>query len=1055
MLSLLLVTHCLPQTALMMTPSDVRHSADVPDPLAALVERKLGDFDELNELLVGAMIKLPDASISTNAISVDMTNVRCTDFNVEDIIVNAFQQGGATRLQVSLENIDMVCYLDYKYTFLFTRYGTADLYSYDNRASIEMTFEAPNYNGGTFRPTTSTVTQCSPQVSVDNLDFHGDISAVVLNTVEGLLRGKVEQQANERICQELRSLSLTLFSDTLQAVDKTLEEYISAPPADPLRAEKELVVPENITIVNFQDKKDGTWKQWLDQMLVDAVAFLTKQVDDTVYGTDLNINKLIRDNFLDEKGAFLVEIEEGLTLYEGHDKFLRTLIVLESVKVYGLDTIESFELLEDIGKYTLQNELSFRYLTMEVGIIMGMKPSTQPDSIFVNPEAAQGDIAERITVKFGVDDLKAVASILLAVDEAKLGDVSLGSLLDTENIFSCFLSTLHMVQIPTLSVEVSDMQPPTLEGFVSPGIDRVVSSSVDAAFLMYKSTFLEAAPGFFQEAVGNFLNKIFSENFPVDATVSSQCSPPAFDATEGRYVDFRDLLLTPDDSKIFGGSGTQPYGDVVYTLVSEFKEQFLSKDANGSLTVNGLIRDFLAESSNSTGAMASYDGDVLNSTTSIGVGGFRASLDFRIFDAYVQNLDTIETPIQVLEPVMGEANILNNSISIGVDSKPVRLSAKLLISLSDEGKLYSPSSFLLLLWIHNVYSCLLIPLLENLNIRNEVGVSLDLTSAKVCLLVLLQILEQPFFAVPLRDTLNLNCWLTTILPKTPDAKGIVLEENTISVQDLALSIGCVDCSSPNFDALIDMLYSEDTKVKVVNFMDLLLKSDYLRIATDGFVETASKQCPHTEGYDPDSSWGDFAKEAFGGFGVVGASRDEKANYFNVALAAITLFLILVFVIIRWIAKRRNRVLVDSLPSEAIYCLQLKEEEEREKQAELNSRTQPMFRSPHLPRYVRVLVPFVILLTIGLVLVGHLGVLSTVNVVGQFAGEQYAISEVLEFSFFSAALRTYNNGGVEVAILLFLFTGVWLTKLFTSLALWFISPQYLSVSRRGTVLLWYV
>ena len=89
------------------------------------------------------------------------------------------------------------------------------------------------------------------------------------------------------------------------------------------------------------------------------------------YGIDLNINKLIRDNFLDEDGAFLVEIEEGLTLYESHDKFLRTLTVLESVKVYGLDTIESFEPLEDIGKYTLQNELSFRYLTMEVGIIMG------------------------------------------------------------------------------------------------------------------------------------------------------------------------------------------------------------------------------------------------------------------------------------------------------------------------------------------------------------------------------------------------------------------------------------------------------------------------------------------------------------------------------------------------------------------------------------------------------------------------------------------------------------------------------------------------------------
>ncbi len=90
----------------MMTPSDVRHSADVPDPLAALVERKLGDFDELNELLVGAMIKLPDVSISTNAISVDMTNVRCTDFNVEDIIVNAFQQEGMELLTCTRMTIE-------------------------------------------------------------------------------------------------------------------------------------------------------------------------------------------------------------------------------------------------------------------------------------------------------------------------------------------------------------------------------------------------------------------------------------------------------------------------------------------------------------------------------------------------------------------------------------------------------------------------------------------------------------------------------------------------------------------------------------------------------------------------------------------------------------------------------------------------------------------------------------------------------------------------------------------------------------------------------------
>ena len=330
---------------------------------------------------------------------------------------------------------------------------------------------------------------------------------------------------------------------------------------------------------------------------------------------------------------------------------------------------------------------------------------------------------------------------------------------------------------------------------------------------------------------------------------------------------------------------------------------------------------------------------------------------------------------------------------------------------------------------------------------------MDLSSAKIGFLLLLRIIEQPFFAVPLRDTLNLNCWLTTILPTASDANGIVLKQHTMSVEDLSLDIACVSCSSPNFDALIDMLYSGDTKRKVVNFVNLLLESDYLRIATESFVSVAAKQCPHNAEYDPDSSWGSFVKDAFGGFGVVDETRDEKAMYFNVAIAVITVCLILLFIIVKWVTKRKNRALMDSLPSEVVFRLRLKEDEEKEKQSELNKTTESMFCSPQLPRHIRLIVPFVILLTIGLVLVGHLGVLSTVNVVGQFAGETFAVSDVLEFSFFSAALRTYNNGGVEVGILLYLFTGVWLIKLCTSMALWFVPPQKLSVSRRGTILLW--
>lgn len=650
----------------------------------------VGDFDELNDLLNGANIRLPDARVETSVVKVDMTNVRCTNFRVDDVQLTNTQNAGSLRLQLNVEGLDMNCFLDYKYSFIFTRYGSADLYSYDNRASLSVLLESPNYSSDIFHPTESSVEQCFPQVNIADMDFHGGISALVLDTIERLLRDKVEQEANNRICQELESLSQTVVTDMLQGVDETLDEYISSSTPDLLKAENELVVPDNVTIVDFSDKR--SWKKWLDQMLVDAVAFLTKEVEDERYGTDLNINALIRDNFLDEDEAFHLDVGGRLTLLERHDKFLETSITLDSVKVIGLNTLTSFEPLVDIGKHTLQNEFAFRFLSVEMDIIMNMKPSTRPDSIFVKPDGSgitsSGDgITENIKIKFGVDDLKAVASVLLAVDEAKLGSVRVGALLDVENIFSCFLSTLFGVQVPGLSVEVGNVKPPTLEGFVSPGLDRLITSSVDAAFLMYKATMLEAAPGFFQIVVTEFLNEKFSKIFPVGDGVSSQCTPPLFEVTDGHYIDFRDLLLTPDEAKEAGGAGTQPYGDVVYTIVSEVKEQFLAPDENGSPLINALIREFLDSANATAGSIMAYPGDVLNTSTRLAMGGFQADLGFRVFDAYVENVDTLGPPIQFLEPITGEAHMLNNSVSIGVDSDPVRLSAKLLITLKDDGTL--------------------------------------------------------------------------------------------------------------------------------------------------------------------------------------------------------------------------------------------------------------------------------------------------------------------------------------------------------------------------------
>ena len=524
-------------------------------PSYAAAHRRLGGFDELNELVKDAVVRLPDATVSADSITLDLSNLRCTNFSIDDLRLVADQNdGGTIAVQVDIEGLDMICYLDYVYEFLFTRQGSADLYSYGNRASVTMSFESQNDN-----IFSSSVETCDPQVNVDNLDFHGGILAIVLDVVEGLVRNKVENQVELKICEELQALSTTFLSDLLQRIDETLAQYKTAEVQDALQSENAL--PKNIALLDFQNQRTATGK-WLNRMLEDAVAFVSKPADD---GSDLNANVLLREHVL-EDGAFFVDVGD-LQLFQGHDQLTQTTIVLESVKVFGLDTLTTFEPLVDIGKHTIQNELSWASLTIELDVTIDIKPSTLEDSVILNP-VSRSVVEERVKIKFSVEDVNAVASILLAVDEEKLGSLRLGSLLNTDLLLPCFLSTLFALEISALSVEVGDVQPPTLQGFVSPGIDRVVSSSVDAAFLMYEDALLEAAPGFFQIAVREYLNRNVVNKFLAEEDGGECSSPLDISASKNGFIDFRDLLLSPDLALAAGGLGTQPYGDVVSTVVS-------------------------------------------------------------------------------------------------------------------------------------------------------------------------------------------------------------------------------------------------------------------------------------------------------------------------------------------------------------------------------------------------------------------------------------------------------------------------------------------------------
>ena len=651
-----------------------------PFPLNDKATAGAGDFDDLNKLLQGAVIRLPDARVANDVVILDLRNIQCTNFIVDQILLysdkvqeSAHDTFETTQVDLTIEGLDMICFLDYSYTFIFTRYGSADLYSYDNSANVGISFTRQLLEDS---PANSvSVQDCSPTINVNDLDFRGDIAAMVFDTVEKLMRNKVETEAEQRICQELNSLSKAFIAEMLRKADESLAQYYNVD-LNPLISEKELNVPDIVKLMDLRDDSRATEK-WLDKILAYAVDFATKVVTDENGIEDMNLNVFIRQNLL-EDGALILDTN-GLDILNNHNQFLDVNVAVDRLKIFGLDRIENFEPFIEIGRYTVQNKLTWSLLTVEIELTISIKGSTKEDSIFASPSS--GGTEEKIKIKFGIQNVCVLLSILLAVDEEKLGALRLGSLLHSEKILDCLLSTVYQMQVSGLSLEAGDIQPPIMEGFVARGIDRIVSDFMDAAFLIYESAMLDAAPGLFNTVARKFLNGILDEYIRVDVTCFI---PLRIGGSPDGFTDFRDLLLPPDQALAAGGMGTEPYGDLPYTLVSQLKQRFLADDRNGIPQINNLIQGALVKLPNETDAVIHF-GDMLDWNTTVVVAGLEALVGVKILDVRVGNLDSFGSPLKLFEPVTNEANMINNSISFGVGAKPLRITARVVVMATNNG----------------------------------------------------------------------------------------------------------------------------------------------------------------------------------------------------------------------------------------------------------------------------------------------------------------------------------------------------------------------------------
>jgi len=286
---------------------------------------------------------------------------------------------------------------------------------------------------------------------------------------------------------------------------------------------------------------------------------------------------------------------------------------------------------------------------------------------------------------------------------------------------------------------------------------------------------------------------------------------------------------------------------------------------------------------------------------------------------------------------------------------------------------------------------------------------------------------------------------------------MALAELAASVASLNLNVTCVDCSSPKMPELTELLTKAeaqedltDTINQVLDYFTELFGGNFLQVQLDRLLNEAARKCPHSSTYDPDDKT--VVYKAF----EAPDNNYSMSFLITIAVLGILAMLVIVGVIftLRWIVRRRHKKWLETLPPHQVRRLAKEQYREEKKESELNTTTVSMFTSPVIPKYVRLGMPLIIVGNILFFLSGHLSLGATVNIEGDLAGSYIRVDKFFEFSMARSTIDIWNAGGEELAIIILIFSGIWpYTKQLMTLALWFLPPSRLPVSKRESIFLW--
>jgi hypothetical protein len=405
---------------------------------------------------------------------------------------------------------------------------------------------------------------------------------------------------------------------------------------DPLSFQRSFVAPEGVSLLDWTNIGNSSGLGDIADEIFGRVRQFLGGNETSVFDAEELLGKL-----LDDDGA--IEFNPDLSFSRGDIKF-----AVQSVRVVGLDSFGVLDIFEPVAPQTLVSKAEFANLDITIKLSLDSPSTPAPPQV--------------LTVSFSVKDVAANIGLFAAFDLNTVGKLELGSLLSTKTIFRCILSAAVAFEITELDVTAGSFSTPTVTGLQS-DTGSVAAAAMGATFTQYQATITAAIPAIFNGVLRETLTNLLV------GSDESICHSSASDDSKS-FIDLRDLILPAEKSRLLGGSGLSPYGDLVSTAFTYLKDEwFVSKSGDGLAEINEqLIRSF-TESQSGTPGRLFFEGDIFNQGGSLEKAGIDATVGIRLYDFFVNNLDTIGSPAVLLEPINGKAHEVNNSVAIGIDRR--------------------------------------------------------------------------------------------------------------------------------------------------------------------------------------------------------------------------------------------------------------------------------------------------------------------------------------------------------------------------------------------------